>query len=88
MSEISQVTGKWRVPSFGYRLSGFHGGLQLETDKPFLQMIRARSTAKVLYGTKPFRANVRLDQGLFTVLERLSVSSAALPVGTLVSDTG
>lgn len=88
MSEIFQVTGKWRVPSFGYRLSEFHGGLQLETDKPSLQMIRARSTAKVLYGTKPFRANVRLDQVLFTVLERLSASSAALPVGILVSDTG
>lgn len=76
------------MPSFGYQLSGFHGELQLETDKPSLHRIRARSTAKVLYGTKPSRANARLDQVLFTVLERLSASSTALPVGILVSDTG
>lgn len=50
------LTGKWRVPSFVYGLPEFHGGLQLETDKPFCQVLRARSTVKGLHGrTKPFK---------------------------------
>lgn len=74
-------------PSFAYRLSEFHGGLQLETDKPSLQVIRARSTAKVLHErTKPFRAEIRLDQGFVSVLERLSALSDTLLVEIPVSD--
>lgn len=68
--------------SFVYRLPVFHGGLQLETDKPSCQVVRARSTAKGFAWTnKAIQADIRLDQ----VLGRLS-SSAALPFGITVSD--
>lgn len=82
--DLPTLTGKWRLPSFADRLSGFHGGLQPKQIS-HLQVNRARSTAKAFHGrTKPSRADIQLYQVLLSVLERLSAPPAALPVGVPV----